>query len=245
MNIALFYNRLRAKWEGKFILISLAVPALIALTTRMAFENIEMYDSVESIYALSIQISFMLIVPLGVFIAHWDQKNLIHQAQLVLTKPVSRLKFFAVEYLSGVIVIGFIAAVTGGLTMVISAIYNHFSWRLAIVFSCSLFTILLLEAVMLLISQVISQIKALIVGMGICTGGLARLQTGYLIEKFFGIKNTHYILPNLQFGMLTSTHMAYNGSFPLDFLIKSFAVWVTNLVIIIVVAYFIFSRRNL
>ena len=243
VTVTLFCNNLRAKWEGKVIVVSLLIPVMLALTIFMAFKNIDLY-SVTTIYRMPIELGLILIVPLGVIIGHWDQKDVYTTGQMVLTKPVSRWNFFLCEYLATVTVIGIMITVTLFLTGAISFVNGYFSWRLVLAFCGPVVSILLLEAVMLLLSQVFSRLKALIIGMALCLGGLYRLQIGYVLENLLGVSRISYVLPNLQAGLLSSASIIHKN-IPGEFLIVSFLIWILDFTIIMVIAYFIFSRRDL
>ncbi len=244
MKRALLYNNLRAKWEGKIIVVSLVIPLIPLLTMREAFKTYERYPSVDSIHMIPIEIVLFLVVFVGVILAHWDQRDVLCTGQIVLTKPVSRWAFFMAEYAAGVIVISFIVVITGFLAGVVSFMYGHFSWKLILAFCCTVFSVLLLEAVMLLLSQLVSRSKALILGMAVCLGGLYRLQIEYVIKEILGISNISYLLPDLQFGLLSSMNIIH-GYPPGDFLFISFATWMVDFAVVFMAAYFIFSRKDL
>lgn len=241
--ITLFWNNVREKWEGKVIVVSLLVPVIVAVIVFTAFKTLDIY-SVSTIYMMPIELGLILIVPLGVIIGHWDQKDVYNTAQMVLTKPVSRWQFFVCEYMATVTVIGTIVVVTLFLTGLISFFNGYFSWKVVLAFCGPVISILLLEAVMLLLSQVFSRLKTLIIGMAVCLGGLYRLQIGYVLETFVGVSKVSYVLPNLQVGLLTSARVIHR-TVPGRYLGVSFLIWVIDFTIVMVAAYYLFSRRDL
>lgn len=146
--------------------------------------------------------------------------------------------------MSTVTIIGTIMVVTLFLTGVVSFVNGYFSWKLVLAFGDPVVSILLLEAVMLLLSQVFSRLKALITGMALCLGELYRLQIGYVLENLLGVSKVSYVLPNLQVGLLSSISIIHKN-IPGEFLMVSFLIWIIDFTIIMAAAYYIFSRRDL
>ncbi|RLI59195.1 MAG: hypothetical protein DRO67_10030 [Candidatus Asgardarchaeum californiense] len=245
MNTTLLRNNLRSKGKSKVIWISLLVPVLLVFTAWMAFKSLYAYPSVDSIYNLTIQLSLLCIVPLGVILSYWDQEKVIRDAQMTLTKPITRLNFFVGEYFAGAGIIYLLLLFSGMSVSIVSYYYGYFSWKIILAFCSTLPTVLLSEGTMLLISLLFSYMKALIIGMALCCGGLFRLSIGAAGKALLGISGIEWILPNLQFGMFTSMNCIYKDYIPPEIFMHSFFIWLVELVIVCSIDYFLFKRRDL
>ncbi|MEA1994419.1 MAG: hypothetical protein U9N35_08555 [Euryarchaeota archaeon] len=242
MNMRLIHRNIRSMWKEKTLWAIFLVPFLISVVAWMAFENSQRYTSINSIYGLTVQLSLILIVPLGVFLAHWDQKKAAYEAQMVLTKPITRMEFFISEYVASTAIIYLFLLLNSLLVSGISYVYGHFSWKILLAFSATIPTVLLLEGTLALVSLVFPRSHAIGVGMILCCGGLFRSTMEGIGNEVVDVSGIGWIFPNLEFGIVSSLKCMYpevSSSF-----VHSFFIWIIELFITISLAYVIFSRRD-